>query len=93
LPVITHLWAQLLYRAHLLKSIPKQAPLITCLISFFQKLNTPELIKIITYKGQAELDYTLWTRDSVLLLEAKQVKKGDPKYHLDIGWHKLPMLL
>ena len=54
----------------------------------FQKLNASEPIKIRTYKGQAELDYSLWTRDSVLLFEAKQVKKGDPNYHLDIGWHK-----
>jgi hypothetical protein len=55
---------------------------------FFQKANSQELQKIRTYRGQAELDYTIWTRNSVFLFEAKQVKHGTIEYYLDIGWHK-----
>ena len=44
--------------------------------------------RIKTYTGQAELDYTIWTRNSVFLFEAKQIKQGSIEYYLDIGWHK-----
>jgi hypothetical protein len=55
---------------------------------YFQKANSMQLQKIRSYKGQAELDYTIWTRNSVFLFEAKQVKQGNIEYYLDIGWHK-----
>jgi hypothetical protein len=55
---------------------------------FFQKANSQELQKIRTYRGQAELDYTIWTRNSVFLFEAKQVKQGSVEYYLDTAWHK-----
>ena len=54
---------------------------------FFQKTNS-EKEKIRTYRGQVELDYTIWTKNSVFLFEAKQVKQGSLEYYLDIGWHK-----
>ena len=38
----------------------------------YLKGSEEELIKIKTYVGQAELDYTLWTTDSVFLFEAKK---------------------
>jgi hypothetical protein len=44
--------------------------------------------KIRTYNGQAELDYTLWTRDSVFLFEAKKASDEVISKYLDIGWHK-----
>lgn len=44
--------------------------------------------KIRTYTGQAELDYTLWTRDSVFLFEAKKTRDVNLGAYLDIGWHK-----
>lgn len=44
-----------------------------------------QIQKIFTYKGQAELDYTIWTQNVVLLFEAK---KMDTKNNLHIGWHK-----
>ena len=55
---------------------------------FFRKAHSQDLKKIKTYRGQAELDYTIWTRNSVFLFEAKQVKQGSIEYYLDIGWHK-----
>jgi len=51
---------------------------------YFQRSNL-EIEKIFTYKGQAELDYTLWTKNIVFLFEAK---KSDTKTNFDIGWHK-----
>ena len=47
-----------------------------------------ELVKIKTYVGQAELDYTLWTTDSVFLFEAKKAGGEGIKRYLDVGWHK-----
>ncbi|HEX9830392.1 MAG TPA: hypothetical protein VGA94_01795 [Thermodesulfobacteriota bacterium] len=38
------------------------------------------------YKGQEDLDYSLWTEESVLVIETKQ---NQPHGGLDIGWHKL----
>lgn len=37
------------------------------------------------YNGQEDLDYTIWTEDSVLVFEAVISSSGG----LDIGWHKL----
>jgi hypothetical protein len=46
------------------------------------------MVKIRTYTGQAELDYTLWTSDWVFLFEAKKAGTEGVKRYLDIGWHK-----
>ncbi len=51
---------------------------------YFQTRDS-QILKIFTYKGQAELDYTIWTRNAVLLFEAKKI---DAESNLDIGWHK-----
>jgi hypothetical protein len=53
---------------------------------FIEKRNS-EKVKLCTYKGQEELDYSLWTEDSVLLFEAKQTNQSTG--FLDPGWHKL----
>jgi hypothetical protein len=42
---------------------------------------------VFDYHGQEELDYTIWTEDSVLVFEAKQTQSSSGG--LDIGWHKL----
>ena len=52
----------------------------------YAKNNSGEINLIYTYEGQEELDYTIWTRDHVLLFEAKSLK---PNMGLDVGWHKL----
>jgi hypothetical protein len=52
------------------------------------KSNDSEIKKIRTYTGQAELDYTLWTHDSVFLFEAKKASDEVISKYLDIGWHK-----
>ena len=39
------------------------------------------------YNGPEELDYTIWTKDCILLFEAKVVE--DENEGLDIGWHKM----
>lgn len=46
-----------------------------------------EKVKLCAFKGQEELDYSLWTEDSVLLFEAKQTNQSTG--FLDLGWHKL----
>jgi len=38
------------------------------------------------FDGQEELDYTLWTKDHILLFEAKT---KDQNEGLDVGWHKM----
>ena len=45
-----------------------------------------EILHLYDFKGQEELDYTLWTKDHILLFEAKSVKRNKG---LDIGWHKM----
>ena len=40
-----------------------------------------------TYYGQVELDYSIWTKDRILVIEAKSLSRGG----LDIGWHKLAL--
>jgi len=52
----------------------------------YAKNNSAEVNLIYTYDGQEELDYTIWTRDHVLLFEAKSLKSN---MGLDVGWHKL----
>ncbi len=49
---------------------------------FKQTLGEP--IKI-EYKGQVELDYSIWTEDRVYVVEAKSITRNG----LDIGWHKM----
>jgi len=38
------------------------------------------------FDGPEELDYTIWTKDHILLIEAKSVAENKG---LDIGWHKI----
>ena len=52
------------------------------------KRNDSQIEKIKTYTGQADLDYTLWTGDSVFLFEAKKAGREGLKRYFDIGWHK-----
>ena len=54
---------------------------------FFKRTDS-QIEKIRTYTGQAELDYTLWTNDSVFLFEAKKAGNEGLKRYFDIGWHK-----
>jgi hypothetical protein len=54
---------------------------------YFKRADS-KIEKIRTYTGQAELDYTLWTSDSVFLFEAKKSGSEGVKRYFDIGWHK-----
>ena len=54
--------------------------------SVYAKNKLDEIIHVYDYKGQEELDYSIWTRDCILLIEAKSL---DPNTGLDVGWHKL----
>jgi hypothetical protein len=45
-----------------------------------------EIEKLYDFKGQEELDYTIWTKDQILLIEAKSSKKD---LGLNLGWHKI----
>ena len=38
------------------------------------------------YAGPEELDYTIWTKDCILLFEAKSLSRNEG---LDVGWHKM----
>jgi hypothetical protein len=53
----------------------------------FVERNNHEKMKLCTYQGQEELDYSLWTEENVLLFEAKQTRRSNG--FLDLGWHKL----
>jgi Domain of unknown function (DUF6997) len=53
----------------------------------YLRRSNSQLEKIKTHRGQVELDYSLWTADSVFLFEAKTFHVANR--HLDIGWHKL----
>ena len=52
----------------------------------FGKTKHDKIIPIYDFKGFEELDYGIWTKDHILLFEAKtqEVNCG-----LDVGWHKL----
>ena len=52
----------------------------------YGKKSNGEIIFLFDYSGQEELDYTIWTKDSILLFEAKVMMDGEG---LDIGWHKM----
>lgn len=45
-----------------------------------------ELKLMYNFDGPEELDYTIWTKDHILLIEAKSIS---PNKGLDIGWHKI----
>ena len=53
----------------------------------YGKKSNGEIILLFDYSGQEELDYTIWTKDCILLFEAKVVE--DENEGLDIGWHKM----
>ena len=53
----------------------------------YGKKSNGEIIFLFDYYGQEELDYTIWTKDCILLFEAKVVE--DENEGLDIGWHKM----
>lgn len=56
---------------------------------YFERKDTNEKILIYEYKGQADLDYSLWTEDSVFLFEAKKMEMAkNIKSYLNIGWHE-----
>jgi hypothetical protein len=52
----------------------------------YAKNKFDEIVHTYDYKGQEELDYSIWTRDHILLIEAKSL---EPNAGLDVGWHKL----
>lgn len=49
-----------------------------------RKIN--ELKLMYNFDGPEELDYTIWTKDHILLFEAKSMAQNKG---LDIGWHKI----
>lgn len=53
----------------------------------FVETKEHEKLRLCSYQGQEELDYSIWTEDKVLLIEAKQTQRSDG--FLDPGWHKL----
>lgn len=54
--------------------------------SIYGKKEDGKVEMICNYDGQEELDYTIWTKDHILLFEAKSLPQN---FGLDIGWHKL----
>ena len=52
---------------------------------FFKK-NSGQIQKIFDFNGRDDLDYSIWTKDCILLFEAKSV---DVNQGLDVGWHKM----
>ena len=48
--------------------------------------NKKKILPLYDFKGQEELDYTLWTKDHILLFEAKTKNQNEG---LDVGWHKM----
>ena len=53
----------------------------------YGKKSNGEIIFLFDYSGQEELDYTIWTKDCILLFEAKVVEHENEG--LDIGWFKM----
>ena len=45
-----------------------------------------EILPLYDFDGQEELDYTIWTKDHILLFEAKTKNQNEG---LDVGWHKM----
>jgi hypothetical protein len=54
---------------------------------YFSDRMKPNEPVFFDYNGQEELDYTIWTKDSVFVFEAKQFISSNGG--LDIGWYKL----
>ena len=52
----------------------------------YGKKSSEETALLFDYHGQEELDYTLWTKDCILLFEAKSLSRNEG---LDVGWHKM----
>ena len=52
----------------------------------FGKTAQNKISPLYDFHGQEELDYTIWTKEHILLFEAKALEKN---MGLDIGWHKL----
>ena len=53
----------------------------------YGKKSNGEPTDLPDYNGPEELDYTIWTKDCILLFEAKVVDRENEG--LDIGWHKM----
>ena len=53
----------------------------------YGKKSDEKIISLYDYDGPEELDYTIWTKDCILLFEAKVVDRENEG--LDIGWHKM----
>ena len=51
------------------------------------KKSDEKITCLYDYDGPEELDYTIWTKDCILLFEAKVVDRENEG--LDIGWHKM----
>ncbi len=52
----------------------------------FAKNISNEIIHVFDFEGQEELDYTIWSKNHILLFEAKSLSLD---WGLDVGWHKL----
>ena len=52
----------------------------------FGETTQEDIVELYDYDGLEELDYTIWTKDHILLFEAKAVKTNSG---LDMGWHKI----
>ncbi len=53
----------------------------------YAKNNQDVVQPLYEFEGQEELDYTIWTKDQILLIEAKKAQKKDEG--LNLGWHKI----
>lgn len=52
---------------------------------FFKDENN-SVKKIFDFSGRADLDYSIWTKDHILAIEAKSLPENEG---LDVGWHKI----
>ena len=52
---------------------------------FFKNKNN-HVEKIFKFDGRDDLDYSIWTKDHILAIEAKSLPENQG---LDIGWHKI----
>jgi hypothetical protein len=56
---------------------------------YFYRNDTNEKILIYQYRGQADVDYSLWTDNAVFLFEAKKKEIGkNIESSINIGWDK-----
>jgi len=54
--------------------------------SVFFKDENNHIKKIFDFSGRADLDYSIWTKDHILAIEAKSLQENEG---LDVGWHKI----